>query len=405
MTEGTAGEVEARLRCKSGEYRWVRLVGKPVFEDGRAVRLVGHVRDVHERKVAELALLDSERMFRALFEETSIAVTVRDADTQKFLDCNPAALRLYGFESAGGASRHDARCACTSHTAGRPCFRRAPPRIRSAGRCATAWRGWNGSRSRRNGESFPAEIHTTVIARGRAPVMQTSIEDVTERNQNVRELEQRARRDDLVSRVSRQFVQADRDVALPFALEALGTFFGADRVRMRCFFDSGATLVTLAGMARAGHPSVPPSARMTPRVRSFATSPSAWRTTATSRSDDMNALHGPSTFCRARPDRRRRARSSFSPVTNQGALIGWIVIEHVDKKRHWSEDDISTARLVTEIIAMARARAEAEEKTQRRAAHDELLSEVSRRFLDEDPEADRPTSPSSGSERASTRRA
>ncbi|MGO8992486.1 MAG: response regulator, partial [Polyangiaceae bacterium] len=386
VTEGTAGEVEARLRCKSGEYRWVRLVGKPVFEDGRAVRLVGHVRDVHERKVAELALLDSERMFRALFEETSIAVTVRDADTQKFIDCNPAALRLYGLES-----REELRdttpdaLAPPTQPDGRASVELLRAYVQRAARDGVARMEWVAQR--RNGESFLADVHTTVIKLedGRR-IMQTSIEDVTERTRNVRELEQRARRDDLVSRVSRQFVQGGQDVALPFALEALGTFLGADRVRMRCFFDSGATLVTLQEWRAPGIPAYP-------HPREDAASP-VFRYVADSLARngylaicDMNALHGDVRVLQsaARPTTTRALL--ILPVTNQGALIGWIVVEQLDKTRLWSDEDLATARLITEIIAIARARAEAEEKTQRRAAHDELLSEVSRRFLNEDPEA------------------
>ncbi|HEY5145847.1 MAG TPA: PAS domain-containing protein, partial [Polyangiaceae bacterium] len=50
-----------------------------------------------ERSARELA--DSERLYRGLFEGTATAVTIRSLEDQSFVDCNPAALRLYGAET------------------------------------------------------------------------------------------------------------------------------------------------------------------------------------------------------------------------------------------------------------------------------------------------------------------
>ena len=74
------------------------------------------------------------------------------------------------------------------------------------------------------------------------------------------------------------------------------------------------------------------------------------------------------------------------PMSDQEATTGWIVLDDVDRPHSWSDEDISTARLVAEIIAMGRARSEAEEKIRRQAARNELLSGVSRLFLNDDPE-------------------
>jgi signal transduction histidine kinase/DNA-binding response OmpR family regulator len=239
---------------------------------------------------------------------------------------------------------------------------------------------------RLSGETFPADIRTTVITLedGRR-VMQTMIEDVTERRKTESALRNRARRDELISHVSRQFVQNRDDVALPFALEALGTFLGASRVRMTCRTDHGTTLTNIEEWCAPG---VPASTRLpfdakAPIVR--------WTAEQLARDgclvvNDVQALSSEVLGL-------RRVVPSPAPrglvvvtVSNPEATAGWITIEQLDEPRAWSDDDISTVRLVAEIVAMGRARAEAEATIRKQAARDELLSEVSRHFLNDDPD-------------------
>ncbi|MCX7895287.1 MAG: PAS domain-containing protein [Thermoanaerobaculum sp.] len=54
--ETPAFEVEHRLQCKSGEFKWVLNWGRVVERDpsGRALRALGAHVDIHRRKVAEL---------------------------------------------------------------------------------------------------------------------------------------------------------------------------------------------------------------------------------------------------------------------------------------------------------------------------------------------------------------
>jgi PAS domain-containing protein len=45
------------------------------------------------------ALADSERLYRALVEGMASAVTIRALEDQRFIECNPAALKLFRAES------------------------------------------------------------------------------------------------------------------------------------------------------------------------------------------------------------------------------------------------------------------------------------------------------------------
>ncbi|NTU85929.1 MAG: GAF domain-containing protein [Chloroflexales bacterium] len=107
-------------------YRWSypaghvvleRHLGVPVIEDGKVRLLLGVGNkpaeydevDVRElqliggdlwrvvmRRRAEVALRESEERYRALFESSVDALSIIDVESGQFIDCNQAAVRLYG---------------------------------------------------------------------------------------------------------------------------------------------------------------------------------------------------------------------------------------------------------------------------------------------------------------------
>jgi PAS domain S-box-containing protein len=66
-------DVEVQLRTKSAGYRWFRVRGKVGFDtQGRAVRMAGSTQDVHDRKLAEAALVGN----KALLDESQAVAKV-----------------------------------------------------------------------------------------------------------------------------------------------------------------------------------------------------------------------------------------------------------------------------------------------------------------------------------------
>jgi len=82
-----------------GELRWFQTIKTPIELAGRGRCLLGVAMDITERKRAEEALRESERKFRSYVESCPEGVFVTDADG-RYLDVNPAACRMTGYDRA-----------------------------------------------------------------------------------------------------------------------------------------------------------------------------------------------------------------------------------------------------------------------------------------------------------------
>ena len=87
-----------RLRTADGEYRWIRSVGKGIFdESGTLVRCAGVHIDIHRAQEAQLELRNSEERYRTLFEESPQMHANVDVQTGRIIDCNQLAIQRLGF--------------------------------------------------------------------------------------------------------------------------------------------------------------------------------------------------------------------------------------------------------------------------------------------------------------------
>jgi PAS domain S-box-containing protein len=94
---GKPYQVEQRLRRHDGEFRWFLVRGHPVRDStGKVVHWHGANVDIHDRKLAEEALLASEERYRSVVTNMTEGVVVRDADGV-VTACNPAADRIFGL--------------------------------------------------------------------------------------------------------------------------------------------------------------------------------------------------------------------------------------------------------------------------------------------------------------------
>ncbi|BAZ49479.1 integral membrane sensor hybrid histidine kinase [Nostoc sp. NIES-4103] len=80
---GNQYQVEFRVQCHDGNYRYMQSRGVPLLEtDGSIREWIGTCIDIHDRKQAELALQRSEQRHRSLITATSQIVWTTDGDGQ-----------------------------------------------------------------------------------------------------------------------------------------------------------------------------------------------------------------------------------------------------------------------------------------------------------------------------------
>ena len=82
--------------AEDGHILWIRNLVTVVVEDQRPIRLLGVMIDVTAQKELLEELRRSEENYREIFNGTSDAIFIHDAESGKILDVNQAMLNMYG---------------------------------------------------------------------------------------------------------------------------------------------------------------------------------------------------------------------------------------------------------------------------------------------------------------------
>jgi len=92
---GATRQIEARVRTKQGEWRWLYIVGSNLLNDPAVHGMVLNCRDITERKQAEEAARLAGRQWQETFDSVAEAIWIMDADGH-IQRCNRAACELLG---------------------------------------------------------------------------------------------------------------------------------------------------------------------------------------------------------------------------------------------------------------------------------------------------------------------
>lgn len=189
LESGETGSMEYRRRTKTGDWKWLRSIGRVVEYDGmgRPVRMIGTHTDISERKKVEEALLESQERFRELAELLPETVFEMEPDG-RLTFVNQKAFDLFGY------SRDDLE-------AGVYCLDFVFPEDRARA-SANIQQVLRGERIRHNeyrmlkkdGTSFPAAIRSSPKYRDGRPVgLRGIVIDMTESRKMEAQLRQAAK--------------------------------------------------------------------------------------------------------------------------------------------------------------------------------------------------------------------
>jgi PAS domain S-box-containing protein len=163
---------EYRFRRHDGTYAQVFDRGQVIHDErGRAVRMVGAMQDVTERRQAEEALRGSEARYRTLFECAPDGILIADTSSV-YIDANPSMCRMLGYSRDELVGLHASNIVTPEE------IEHIVPALRRITGASEYRREWHFRR--KDGSTFAADVFATSMPDGRLLAM---IRDVTERNE------------------------------------------------------------------------------------------------------------------------------------------------------------------------------------------------------------------------------
>ena len=219
-------EIELRVRNMDGNWHWFLDRGA-VFErteDGKISKIIASLIEVTDRKLAELALQESERKFKTLFETSNDAQVIADAEF--ILECNQATIDLLGYtDKAQLIGKSPAHFSPNYQPDGRNSVEKAQEMISLAYEKGTHRFDWLYQCNDKS--TILMDTQFTAITLGGRNVLHVSARDITERVQMEAALQKYSeQQEEMVAERTQELHQAQEQLVRQERLAILGQLGG-----------------------------------------------------------------------------------------------------------------------------------------------------------------------------------
>ncbi|MEN9231397.1 MAG: PAS domain S-box protein [Thermostichus sp. DG02_5_bins_236] len=346
LEEGIPQSWDFRICRADGEVRYLSARSQAEQVNGEVVRIFGTAMDITEKKLAELALQESEQQFRALFENAAVSILIQEAETGKVIDANRRAITSYGLSSLEALQAFD--------RFGDPPYSYADllpylEQVQQKGSVRFEWR------SRRvNGEIFWEDVFIQpMVLRGIPRLVSTSV-DITDRKLAQDELDYRSRLERLLIDLSMQFINASEaalDESIQQALAAVGQFVEVDRAYLFTYNHEQGLTRNTHEWCRAG---------IEPQIHHLQTVPLSVvaKMFDCHRQGDPYILSDLSTLSPTDPLRQTLEPQGIQslltiPLYFEGTCPGFVGFDAVCRQRQWKAGDITLLQILAELFVNA----------------------------------------------------
>ncbi|WP_317587798.1 PAS domain S-box protein [Vibrio sp. EA2] len=183
-SDGQVNNYEIQMYSPDHNIRDVYASFMPLRLFGRK-GILGWLLDITERKQSERKLRISESKFRTIYEATGDAVMLFDSD--HFIDCNPAALDMFGCETVEEfTTYHPTDISAKFQPDGVSSFTSAKHKVEEVLKNGTSRFQW--VHRRLNGEEFTADVLLNLIEIEDKPIIEAVARDISQIKQVEQEL-------------------------------------------------------------------------------------------------------------------------------------------------------------------------------------------------------------------------
>lgn len=176
---------EYPIITKNGEIRWVFEQGRGIYDEkGKVIALEGYITDITERKEIEEKLKESEKKYRALFENSADAIFIMSGDN--FIDCNISALKMFKCERNEIIGKPPYEFSPEFQPDGLPSKKKATDYITRAYRGEELRFEW--MHKKLDGTEFECEVSLNKIFYGKKSILVAIVRDISESKRAIKEI-------------------------------------------------------------------------------------------------------------------------------------------------------------------------------------------------------------------------